>query len=191
MQGSFAPNVRRLAHGRCKAAVCRLAEDDRETHSAFYRLLEVITERYETDTSATAWWVWRGSEPHPRACAFPYPHRGRLDHFVIGELSYAPSQPLRGGLAVRLTGALPPKAIPYVHATDVVNKNPREKVFRLVTAADKCAPKKLRQNPRVDFSIGGAPEDVAPYEHAIGMVNKAARLRSGKNSPCQGEPGCV
>ena len=50
----------------------------------------------------------------------------------------------------------------------------------MVTAADKCAPKKLRQNPRVDLSIGGAPEDVAPYEHAIGMVNKAAYLRSGK-----------
>ena len=49
MQGSFAPNVRRLAHGCCKAAVCRLAEDDGETHSAPYRLLEVATERYETD----------------------------------------------------------------------------------------------------------------------------------------------
>jgi len=96
-----------------------------------------------------------------------------------------------GGFAVRLTEALPPKAAPYVHATGVVNKNPREKDFRLVTAADKCAPKKLRQNPRVDLSIGGAPEDVAPYEHAIGMVNKAAYLRSGKSSPCQGEPDCV
>jgi hypothetical protein len=50
MQGSFPPNTRRLAHGCCKAAVCRLAEDDEETHSASYRLLEVTTERYETDS---------------------------------------------------------------------------------------------------------------------------------------------
>ena len=49
MQGSFPLNARRLAHGCCKAAVCRLVEDDRETHSASYRLLEVTTERYETD----------------------------------------------------------------------------------------------------------------------------------------------
>ncbi|MBQ2253970.1 MAG: hypothetical protein II325_02310 [Clostridia bacterium] len=50
MQGSFPPNARRLAHGYCKAAVCRLAEDDGETHSTFYRLLEVTTERYETNS---------------------------------------------------------------------------------------------------------------------------------------------
>lgn len=50
MQGSFPPNARRLAHDCCKAAVCRLVEDDGETHSAFYRLLEVTTERYETDS---------------------------------------------------------------------------------------------------------------------------------------------
>jgi hypothetical protein len=50
MQGSFPPNTRRLAHGCCKAAVCRLVEDDGETHSASYRLLEVTTERYETDS---------------------------------------------------------------------------------------------------------------------------------------------
>lgn len=50
MQGSFPPNARRLAHGCCKAAVCRLVEDDGEMHSASYRLLEVTTERYETDS---------------------------------------------------------------------------------------------------------------------------------------------
>ena len=50
MQGSFAPNAHRLAHGHCKAAVCRLAEDDGETHPAFYRLPEVATERYEADS---------------------------------------------------------------------------------------------------------------------------------------------
>ena len=50
MQGSFAPNVRRLAHGRCKAAVCRLVEDDGETHFTAYRVVEVTTERYETDS---------------------------------------------------------------------------------------------------------------------------------------------
>ncbi len=49
MQGSFAPNARRLAHDCCKAAVCRLAEDGGETHSAAYRVVEVTTERYETD----------------------------------------------------------------------------------------------------------------------------------------------
>ena len=49
MQGSFPPNARRLAHSCCKAAVCRLVKDDGETHSASYRLLEVTTERYETD----------------------------------------------------------------------------------------------------------------------------------------------
>jgi len=38
------------AYGDCKAAVCRLVEDDGETHSASYRLLEVTTERYETDS---------------------------------------------------------------------------------------------------------------------------------------------
>lgn len=50
MQGSFPPNARRLAHGCCKAAVRRLVEDDGETHSASYRLLEVTTERYETNS---------------------------------------------------------------------------------------------------------------------------------------------
>ena len=102
-----------------------------------WRSLQSATKRI---ASATVSRVWRGSEPHPRACAFPYPHRGRLDHFVIGELSYAPSQPLRGGFAVRLTEALPPKAIPYIHATGVVNKNPCEKVFRLVTAVFLSCP---------------------------------------------------
>ena len=50
MQGSFPPNARRLAHGCCKAAVCRLVEDDGETHSTAYCAVEDATERYETDS---------------------------------------------------------------------------------------------------------------------------------------------
>ena len=50
MQGSFAPNARRLAHGCCKAFVRPLVEDGGETHSTVYRVVEVTTERYETDS---------------------------------------------------------------------------------------------------------------------------------------------